>query len=163
MARCLHRSARFCRRAVCHRHHPSLILHRSAIHRPIPSRCLHRSARHRPIPSLYLHRSACHRPIPSRCLHRSAHHRPIPSFILHRSAIHLCGHGNGLCCARGRLGAAGDHVCRLLLTIFHPLPLTLFHLIGLVVSLLTTYFANVIIFIGLVVTDVETEMDSAGS
>lgn len=31
------------------------------------------------------------------------------------------------------------------------------------VSLLTTYFANVIIFIGLVVTDVETQMDSAGS
>lgn len=27
----------------------------------------------------------------------------------------------------------------------------------------TTYFANVIIFIGLVVTDAETEMDSAGS
>jgi len=49
------------------------------------------------------------------------------------------------------------------LTIFHPPPLTLFHLIGLVVSLLITYFANVIIFIGLVVTDVETEMDSAGS
>jgi len=31
----------------------------------------------------------------------------------------------------------------------------------LVVSLLTTYFANVIIFIGLVVTDAEAEMDSA--
>lgn len=87
----------------------------------------------------------------------------IHSRCLHRSAIHLCGHGNGLCCARGRLGAAGDHVCRLLLTIFHPPPLTLFHLIGLVVSLLSTYFANVIIFIGLVVTDVETQMDSAGS
>ena len=40
-------------------------------------------------------------------------------------------------------------------------PLTLFHLIGLVVSLLSTYFANVIIFIGLVVTDAETEMGSA--
>ena len=44
-----------------------------------------------------------------------------------------------------------------------PPPLTLFHLIGLVVSLLSAYFANVIIFIGLVVTDVETLMDSAGS
>ena len=30
-------------------------------------------------------------------------------------------------------------------------------------ELLTTYFANVIIFIGLVVTDAETEMDSADS
>ncbi|MEE0619907.1 MAG: hypothetical protein UC300_02920 [Prevotella sp.] len=38
----------------------------------------------------------------------------IPSRCLCSSAIHLCGHGNGLCCARGRLGAAGDHVCRLL-------------------------------------------------
>lgn len=37
MARCLRSSARFCRRAVCHRHHPSLYLHRSAHHRPIPS------------------------------------------------------------------------------------------------------------------------------
>lgn len=85
----------------------------------------------------------------------------IPSRCLCSSAIHLGGHGNGLCCARGRLGAAGDHVYRPLLTIFHPPLLTLFYLIGLVVSLLSTYFANVIIFIGLVVTDAETEMGSA--
>ena len=38
----------------------------------------------------------------------------IPSLYLHHSAIHLGGHGNGLCCARGRLGADRDHVCRLL-------------------------------------------------
>lgn len=82
-----------------------------------------------------------------------------------RGAAFFCPSPDGsyLCCARGRLGAAGDHVCRLLVNNLSPPPLTLFHLIGLVVSLLITYFANVIIFIGLVVTDVETEMDSAGS